>query len=152
MAEAPPDRRGCAGRGLGRAPAVNYARLDAGALRANVEPVLAEARALSEKAKPEYQELALATLPPNPRTGEYFRLDDMLDRAVVKQAPPAATVENAVIQALEFDDPAAPGLKPAQDGAAVAVRDGALEVVNDPDDYLVNAVPLDVPRDESATS
>ena len=110
----------------------NYARLDAGALRANVAPILAEAR-LGGKAKPEYQELALATLPPNPRTGEYFRLDDMLDRAVVRQAPPAATVDNAVIQALEFDDPA-PGFKPAQDGAAVAVRDGALEVVNDPDD------------------
>ena len=30
----------------------------------------------------------------------------------------------------------------------MAVRDGALEVVNDPDDYLVNAVPLAVPRDE----
>jgi hypothetical protein len=73
----------------------------------------------------------------------------MLDRAVVRQAPPAATVEDAVIQALEFDDPAAPELQPAQeDGAAVAVRGGALEVVNDPDDHLVNAVPLAVPRDE----
>jgi hypothetical protein len=129
--------------------AVNYARLDAGALRANVEPILAEARALGEKAKPEYQELALATLPPNPRTGSYFRLDDMLDRAVVKQAPPAATVDNAVIQALEFDDPESPELVAAgEDGAAIAVRDGALEVVNEPDDYLVNAVPLDVPRDD----
>ena len=129
--------------------AVNYARLDAGALRANVEPILAGARALSERAKPEYQELALATLPPNPLTGRYFRLDDMLDRAVVKQAPPAATVDNAVIQALEFDDPGTPELEAArQDGTAVAVRDGALEVVNDPDDHLVNAVPLDVPRDD----
>jgi hypothetical protein len=85
--------------------AVNHARLDAGALRANAEPILAEARALGERAKPEYQELALATLPPNPRTGSYFRLDDMLDRAVVKQAPPAATGEDAVIQALESTTP-----------------------------------------------
>ena len=97
--------------GLAALHAVNHARLDAGALRANVAPILAEARALGGKAKPEYQELALATLPPNPRTGEYF-LDDMLDRAVVRQAPPAATVDNAVIQALEFDDPAAPGSSP----------------------------------------
>ena len=134
--------------GLVALHAVNHARLDAGALRANAEPILAEARALSEKAKPEYQALALATLPPNPHTGEYFRLDEMLDRAVVKQAPPAASVENAVIQALEFDHPAAPEFKPAQDGTAVAVRGGMLEVVNDPDAYLVNAVPLDVPRDD----
>ena len=126
----------------------NYLRLDLGALSANVEPVLAEARALSEKAKPEYQELALATLPPNPKNGTFYRLDDMLDRAVVKQEPPAGTVDSALIGALEFDDPAAPDLKSVQGGTSTTMRDGVLEVVNDPDDHLENAVALAVPRDE----
>ena len=126
----------------------NYVRLDVGALEANVEPILTNARALSEKAKPEYQELALATLPANPMNGPFFRLDDMLDRAVVKQAPPEMAAERAVVGALEFDDPGKPDLKAAQGSLATGIRDGMLEVTSDPDDYLENAVELAVPRDE----
>ena len=53
-----------------------------------------------------------------------------------------------MVGALEFDDPAAPDLKAAQGGPATTMRDGVLEVVSDPDDYLENAVALAVPRDE----
>lgn len=126
----------------------NYIRLDVGALQANAEPILANARALSEKAKPEYQELALATLPANPMNGPFFRLDDMLDRAVVKQQPPEMAAERAVVGSLEFDDPAKPDLKAAQGGLATSLRDGVFEVTSDPDDYLENAAELAVPRDE----
>jgi arylsulfatase A-like enzyme len=127
---------------------VNYLRLDLGALGTNAEPILAEAHALTEKAKPEYQELALATLPPNLLNGPYHRLDDMLDRAVVKQEPPPVAVDGAVVAAFEFDDPAAPSLKAAQGALSPSVRGGLLEVVSDSDDYLENAVELAVPREE----
>ena len=80
--------------------------------------------------------------------GPFYRLDDMLDRAVVKQEPPPIAAEHTVVGALEFDDPAKPDLKPAQGGPATSMRDGVLEVVSDPDDYLENAVELAVPRDE----
>ena len=126
----------------------NYLRLDLGALSANVQPILVEARALSEKAKPEYQELALATLPPNPVNGPFHRLDDLLDRAVVTQEPPPSAVDSALIGALEFNDPAAPDLKPVKGGTSTTMRDGVLEVVNDRDDHLENAVALAIPRDE----
>jgi hypothetical protein len=42
----------------------NVAYLDPGAWRANAEPLLARARAIIERARPEYQDLAQATLPP----------------------------------------------------------------------------------------
>jgi arylsulfatase A-like enzyme len=124
----------------------NEARLDAGMLRANLQPVLEQAQALSGKAKPEYQELALATLPPNPRSGSFFRLEEMLDRAVVKEAPAPAKVAHGVIQSLEFDDPTSPELKAAQGKAEI--REGLLRVVSDGDDHLVNAVSIAVPRDD----
>jgi arylsulfatase A-like enzyme len=124
----------------------NYLRLDAGALGVNVQPVLDQAQALSEKAKPEYQELALATLPPNPRTGSFFRLDQMLDRAVTKEAPAVAKVDGGVIQSLDFESPAAPELKAAQGKAEV--EEGVLRVVSDDADHLVNAVAVAVPRDD----
>ena len=127
----------------------NYVRLDVGALEANAEPILADARAMSDKAKPEYQELALATLPPNPMNGPFYRLDDMIDRAVVKQEPPRdggrarggrRHWSSTILRK--------PELKAAQGGLATSIRDGVLEVTNDPDDYLENAVALAVPRDE----
>lgn len=124
----------------------NYVRL--GALETNAEPILAHARALSDKAKPEYQELALATLPANPMNGTFYRLDDMLDRATMKQAPLDQAAERSVIGALEFEDPAKPDLKAAQGGLAVSTHDGVLSATNDPDDYLQSAVALAVPREE----
>jgi hypothetical protein len=51
--------------------AYNAAYLDPGAWRANAEPLLARARAISERAPPEYQDLALATLPPSSIRGAF---------------------------------------------------------------------------------
>ena len=101
---------------------VNHLRLDAGMLGANAERLVAEARALRDHAKPEYQEVALASLPPNPLTGEHHRLDELMDSAVATRAPPPLG-RPAVIAALEFDNPARPELAAAQ-GGPVAHGDG----------------------------
>ncbi|MGH6921106.1 MAG: hypothetical protein ACREJ0_25790, partial [Geminicoccaceae bacterium] len=53
--------------------AYNFVRLDAAQLSASAEPVLERARALAERARPEYQELALARLAPNSYNGPYYR-------------------------------------------------------------------------------
>jgi hypothetical protein len=108
--------------------AYNYARMGAAALDENVAPVLERARAISEKARPEYQDLALATLPANPLNGPAVRLDEMLDRAAVKERPNPAEGGGGggVVYALEFDDPASPGLVPAPGSPAAEVRDGTL--------------------------
>lgn len=126
----------------------NHLRLDGGVLDRGVDALVAEARALGAKARPEYQDLALATLPPNPRTGEFVRLDEQLDRAVLKRRPAEVADTGTILQSLEFDDPNALELKAADGALRLEAQNGVLRVVNDPADHLVNAVPLTVPRDE----
>jgi hypothetical protein len=91
--------------------AYNLIRLDTGAWRADAEPLLARARAISERARPEYQDLALATLPPNPHNGPFYRLDDRLHEAEIVEQPAAmAKADGAILHALDFDNPGTPGL------------------------------------------
>ena len=86
--------------------------------------------------------------PPNPMNGPFYRLDDMLDRAVVKQEPPPIAAEQhggrrtRVRRSGEARPQGRAGWPRDQHA------DGMLEVTNDPDDYLENAVELAVPRDE----
>jgi hypothetical protein len=54
------------------------------------------AQAISERARPEYQDLALATLPPNPHNGSFYRLDDRLLEADAVEQPVAATEADGV--------------------------------------------------------
>ena len=128
---------------------VNDHRLGTGSLLASVESSVEQAKALGERARPEYQELALATLPPNPNNGEFIRLDDMLDRAVLREAPLAATSQDdGIVYALEFDDPASPGLslngslKPELAGGFLRATSGG------DDDYLASAARMSVPQGE----
>ena len=73
--------------GLAGVHAYNIARLDPGAWRADAEPLLERAHAISERARPEYQDLALATLPPSPHNGSFYRLDDRLHEGDVVAQP-----------------------------------------------------------------
>jgi arylsulfatase A-like enzyme len=126
---------------------VNHVRLDAGALQANADRVLAHARSLQAMARPEYQDHALAGLGANPRNGPFVRLDAILDRAQLIEIPAAVSAGGALVDALEFDQDARPDLAPANGGLAVSAREGVLSVVTDGDDYLVNSRPLSIPRD-----
>ena len=65
-------------------------------------------RRSSERARPEYQDLALATLPPNPRNGSFYRLDDRLLEAKIVEQPVIAEADGAVLYAFDFDDAANP--------------------------------------------
>src|SRR5215213_3049409 len=145
---------GVAAAALAGLHAYNYARMDAGALGANAAPLLERARALSERARPEYQDLALATLPPNPLNGPAVRLDEMLDRAVPAERPNPAVAEGGgdgggVVYALEFDDPAAgaAGLAPAPGSPPAEVRDGTLRTTSGAqrETYLASPNTLAIP-------
>jgi arylsulfatase A-like enzyme len=129
--------------------AYNIVHLDPGAWRAAAEPLLARAREISERARPEYQDLALATLPPNPHNGPFYRLDETLHEAQVLEDPAGVAVaEGAVIYGFEFEDAAEPGLVPA-DGAAPVVEGGMLKVMGyNGEDHFTNDQRLSVPQAE----
>ena len=136
--------------GLVGVHAYNIARLDPGAWRADAEPLLERAQAISERARPEYQDLALATLPPNPHNGSFYRLDDRLLEADAVEQPVAATeADGAVLYAFDFDDAASPGLIAVDGGNAPLVEGGMLKMAGMKGrDHLTNADPIALPVDE----
>ena len=132
--------------GLAVLHGVNYARLDPGELETRAAPILAEAQALSERARPEYQDLALATLPRNALNGDYHRLDDLLPEAEVTREP-APAGEAGIVHEFSFTNGAA-DLEPAGGPMPTQVIDGRLKVTTDGAAYLTNAEPIAIPRDE----
>jgi arylsulfatase A-like enzyme len=130
--------------------AYNFVLLDAGAWRASAEPLLARARAISERARPEYQDLALARLPPNPRNEPLHRLDDRLHEAKTVEQPPAiAEADGAVLYALDFDTADKPGLVNVEGQGVPLAEDGLLKMVGlKSRDTLTNADPITISRDE----
>ena len=136
--------------GLAGLHAYNIARLDPGAWRAAAEPLLQRAQAISERARPEYQDLALARLPPNPQNGAFYRLDDRLHEAEIVEQPVAVTeADGAVLYALDFDDADSPGLIAADGGNAPLVEDGMLKMLGlEGRDHLTNADPIAIPADD----
>jgi hypothetical protein len=65
----------------------NETRFNLGELRASAEPLLARARQISDRARSEYEDLALATLAPSPLNEPYYRLDDKLNEAETIEQP-----------------------------------------------------------------
>ena len=129
--------------------AYNFVRLDAAQLSASAEPVLERARTIAERAQPEYQELALARLPPNSRNGSFYRFDDRLHEAEVIEEPPAVPGDEGVILSFEFKDPGAPGLVAADGSAEPQIEDDLLRMSGqDAEDYLTNQDPLTLRRQE----
>jgi arylsulfatase A-like enzyme len=130
--------------------AYNYVRLDAAQLSASAEPVLERARAIAERARPEYQDLALARLAPNPHNGSYYRLDDNLhDAKVIDEPPPVPTDEEGIILGFEFKDPNNPELVAADGSATPQVEADVLRMPgNGGQDYLTNGDPLVLRRDD----
>jgi arylsulfatase A-like enzyme len=128
----------------------NFNRMDLGAWRAAGEPLLERAQAISERARPEYQDLALATLPPNPHNGPFYRLDDLLFDADLVEEPVAVEQANgAILHAFDFDDADRPGLIAADGESSLPVEDGVLRMVGFKGrDHLTNAAPIALPVDE----
>jgi arylsulfatase A-like enzyme len=130
--------------------AYNFVRLDAGQLAASVEPVLERARAISERAHPDYQDLSLARLAPNPHNGPFYRFDDNLHQAkVVGPQPKVSLEEDLVIDGFEFDDPAAKELAAADAATSPLVEQGMLRFLDhNGEDYLTNVKSLAIPKND----
>jgi arylsulfatase A-like enzyme len=130
--------------------AYNFVRLDATQLSASATLVLERARTISERARPEYQDLALTRLPPNPHNGAFYRFDDNLHRAkVVDQPPELPTDDESVVLGYEFEDANDPGLIAGDGSAAPQIEAGLLRLPgHDGEDYLTNHDPLALRRAE----
>jgi arylsulfatase A-like enzyme len=126
---------------------VNAIRLDALELGSNVEKVVDRAETMSGLALPEYQDLTLARLTPNPLNGDLYRFDDNLESARITgsstHTSPDDTSEFAF--QLEFDDLSEPELVAANGQSSVERRDGLLVVTQRDEDYLINSTPIQVP-------
>jgi arylsulfatase len=130
--------------------AYNFVRLDAAQLAASAAPVLERARAISERAHPDYQDLALARLAPSSHNGDFYRFDDNLHQATVVEQPPSVpTDDQGVVLGFEFEDPNDPGLILANGSAQPQIEGSLLKVPNSGgEDYLTNVDPLTLSREE----
>jgi arylsulfatase len=130
--------------------AYNFVLLDPLQLATNAAPVLDRARAISDRAHPEYQNLALARLAPNPHNGPFYRFDDKLHQAKPAGPQPKVSVaEDLIIDGFEFDDPGANELVAADAGASPLVEQGMLRFIDhNGEDYLTNGKSLAIPRDD----
>lgn len=127
---------------------IDFWRFDLLGFAADAERLVERARAMAARARPEYQDYVLATLPENPKTGRFLRLDLALDRASVLKAPDALPAErDSALLALEFDGSDAFAFTPADGAAAAQVADGVLRLTaSDGGYYQLDG--LNIPRDD----
>ena len=125
----------------------NAIRLDSWGLKKGAQELIDRAVDIGNRAMPEYQDLVLATLPPNPNNGPFYRFDDNLVAAkVIKNSSDSQSDENNEFELrLEFEGDADTGLVAAKKRSVVEQRDGVLAVTHRGGDYLVNETPLSIP-------
>jgi hypothetical protein len=127
----------------------NETRFNLGELRASAEPLLARARQISDRARSEYEDLALATLAPSPLNGPYYRLDDKLNEAETIEQPAdgLVTADGAIVHAFEFENAAKPEFVAASDTTPPEVEGGMLKVQGDKV-HFTNSTEMAVPREQ----
>jgi len=126
---------------------VNALRMDTGGLREGARALVNRAVDVGDRAIPEYEDLVLATLPPNPNIGPFYRFDDNLPEAELAEEPSAGSPDEGgeFEFRLEFDVEAETGLVAEKGRSVVEKRDGLLAVTHSDGDYLVNEKPLNIP-------
>lgn len=129
---------------------VNYRRIDAGGLKAGVAALVERNRELEKRARPEYQEHALAALAPNAANGAYYRLDEHVADARVVAAPELnAGRDPGVLYRLEFADPKDSGLTAPKKDVALENIQGTLRIKPENERaYVTNETAIPVRREE----
>ncbi len=125
----------------------NAFRLDSQGLRAGTSELIERAVDIGNRAMPEYQDLVLATMPPNPNNGPFYRFDDNLPAAKAGEKPSGTQPdEGSEFEfRLEFEGGADTGLIAGDGRSTVEQRDGLLVVTHRDRDYLINEKPLGIP-------
>jgi arylsulfatase A-like enzyme len=131
---------------------VNLIRLDTSVFHESAEILLKRSRQISEQARQGYQTEVLDTLHSNPNNGNFFRFDDMLSEAVVREKPsvPLQKRMSGVIFSFEFDNPTKPGLVPTLGRSTAKLESGLIRIKHDSSDYLTNDIPIQIPAQDIA--
>jgi hypothetical protein len=122
---------------------VNLRRLDSETFDQSARELIQRFHKIEDGASPRYQEEVLSKLPPNPKNGIFYRLDDLLPEAVVREKPSPLRDDKipGVILSFEFDDPRHPGLVSVE-------KNGLLRVKHRHSDYLTNELSVKIPKDD----
>ena len=127
----------------------NFMRIDSQGLTKGTSELVERATDIGNRAMPEYQDLVVATLPPNPNNGSFYRFDDNLPAAKsIESASATQQDEGSEFEyRLEFEDGTEAELIADGGRTSIEQRDGLLAVTHREGDYLVNAKPLSIPLD-----
>lgn len=127
----------------------NFMRIDSQGLTKGTSELVERAIDIGNRAMPEYQDLVVATLPPNPNNGPFYRFDDNLPAA--KSMEPASGTQpdegSEFEYRLEFESDTEAELVADSGRTSIELRDGLLAVTHRKGDYLVNSKPLSIPLD-----
>lgn len=125
----------------------NAIRLNATGLNRSAQTLIARAEDLSNRAIPEYQDLILATLPPNPNNGPFYRFDDNLYAAktIAETSRAGLDASEEFEFRLEFDGRQEAQLVAANGKSKIEQREGVLLVNHRRRDYLTTEKPLSIP-------
>ena len=131
---------------------INFIRLKNNAFEDSAQALIERSRLIKEQARPDYQLQFLDRLPLHSNNGDFFRLDDLLNQALVRGKPSFPVKEDfsGVIYAFEFNEPDKPGLSLVLGKSVSSVESGLLRVVRDKYDYLANDIPIQIPKDDIA--
>jgi arylsulfatase A-like enzyme len=129
---------------------INLSRMKTRVFDESARMLIERSRRIQEVASTEYQAKALAMLPTNQYNGLFFRLDDLLSKAVIREKPSVSdkSYVSDVKLGFEFDDAAKPGLMPAMRKSILQVKNGILRIEHHDPDYLINEAPIQINKDD----
>src|ERR671914_1265796 len=129
---------------------VNYIRIEAGVFNDGARALIERSRHIREQAKSAYEGETLAALPPNPLNGPFYRFDDRFAEASVLAEPsrPEDSGMFDVVFSFEFNEGEDSGLAAAEGRSDLKLQEGMLAVQHDVSDYLTNAQPIEIPKDD----
>lgn len=117
----------------------------------SAQDLLARSRVIRDRAWPGYQKEVLATLGRNPYIGMFYRLDEMLEQAMLQDSSRLfmAKERAANVLAFEFDARDGVGFDSRGGNSVVWLRDGYITVTQSSRaGHLASAIPLRIPKDD----
>jgi hypothetical protein len=127
--------------------ALNYHRLGMTTFDKSATDLLSRSRTIRQNASPGYKAKMLVSRKQNPNSGTYFRLDDLLKTAVVRERPSVDNSRNypGTLIGLDFKDHGSAQMKSVLRKSEVLFKNGVAVIEHKKSDYLSIDLPSGVP-------